>query len=102
MKIHKGDTIKIISGKDKGKTGKVLKISSSENKVTVEGLNVFKKHVRPKKQGEKGQVVSVPRPFDFSNVLIVCSACGKPARIGYRIEGKSKTRYCKNCKANIK
>ncbi|PIR44137.1 50S ribosomal protein L24 [Candidatus Wolfebacteria bacterium CG10_big_fil_rev_8_21_14_0_10_31_9] len=102
MKIKKGDTVKIISGKDKGKTGKVLNVSAPKNKTTVEGLNIFKKHVKPKKQGEKGQIISVSRPTDISNVMVVCSACGKPARIGYHIEAKNKSRYCKNCKAIIK
>lgn len=101
MKIRKNDTIKILVGKDKNKTGKVLKVSPKENKVLIEGLNLYKKHVRPKKQGEKGQVVSLPRPINVSNVAIVCSSCGRAARIGYKVEGNNKTRVCKKCGAII-
>ncbi len=101
MKIHKGDTIKIISGKDKGKTGKVLKVLIKKNKVLVDGLNLYKKHVRPKNQGEKGEVVSVPRPMDVSNVMIFCSSCGKAVKVGYRLDAGKKTRMCKKCGAAV-
>ncbi|MEK7194011.1 MAG: 50S ribosomal protein L24 [Patescibacteria group bacterium] len=101
MKIKKNDTVKIIAGKDKNKTGKVLKVLSAKGKILIEGLNLYKKHVRPKRQGEKGQVVLVPRPIDASNVMLVCSGCGKAARVGFRLEGKNKIRYCKNCRAKI-
>ncbi len=101
MKIHKGDTIKIINGKDKGKTGKVLKILIKKNKVLVDGLNLYKKHVRPKNQGEKGEVVSVPRPMDVSNVMIFCSACSKAVKVGYRSDAGKKIRICKKCGAAV-
>lgn len=101
MKIHKGDTIKIAVGKDRGKTGKILKVFPKKNKVLVEGLNLYKKHVRPKKQGEKGSVVSVPRPIDVSNIMFSCSSCGKAVRIGYVFEKEKKMRVCAKCKARI-
>jgi len=101
MKIKKGDNVKIIAGKDGGKSGKVLKILTDKNKILVEGLNLYKKHVRPKNQGEKGQVVSVPRPIDASNIMLICSACGRAVRVGYRAEGDAKKRYCKKCSALI-
>lgn len=101
MKIHKGDTIRIITGKDKGKTGKILKTFPKKNRILIEGLNLYKKHVKPKKQGEKGQVVLVPRPVDISNVAIICPACNKNAKVGNRLESGSKARYCKRCKAKI-
>ncbi|PIV31959.1 50S ribosomal protein L24 [Candidatus Wolfebacteria bacterium CG02_land_8_20_14_3_00_37_12] len=101
MKIHKNDTIKILVGKDKNKTGKVLKVFPAKNKILVENLNIFKKHVRPKKQGEKGQIISIPRPIDVSNAAILCSSCGKTTRIGYKIEKGNKMRICKKCSANI-
>lgn len=101
MKIKKNDTIKILVGKDKGKTGKILKVFPKESKVLVEGLNLYKKHVRPKKQGEKGQIILLPRQINASNVAIVCSSCGRTTRIGYKIEGKNKTRICKKCEAAI-
>ncbi len=101
MRIIKDDTIKIMAGKDRNKHGKVLKVLPKTGKILVEGLNLYKKRVRPKRQGEKGQVVSVPRPIDASNAMIVCPSCGKAVRIGYRYENKNKIRYCKKCKAKI-
>ena len=101
MKIKKGDTIQIISGKDKGKTGKVMKIDGAVGTVLLDGLNLFKKHKRPKKQGEKGEIVIVPRPLRVSKVMLVCSSCGKPAKAGHRFEGEIKVRFCKKCKAAL-
>jgi large subunit ribosomal protein L24 len=101
MKIKKGDTVSIRKGKDSGKTGKVASVDPAANKVVVHGLNQVKKAVRPKKQGEKGQIVSVSLPLSASNVMIVCPSCGKETRIGMRIEGKDKKRYCKKCQSVI-
>ncbi len=106
MKIKKGDKVLIISGKDRSKTGKVLDVKRFENKIRVEGVYLIKKHSKPKRQGEKGQVVSMPSFFDASNVKIVCPKCGKAARIGFEIsktqEGKrSKARICKKCGQTI-
>lgn len=101
MKIKKGDIIKIITGKDSGKTGKVINADRKTGKVTVEGLNIFKKHTRPRTQNEKGQIVEVPRPIDASNVLLVCPSCHKPTRIGFKVSGEKKERYCKKCKSVI-
>jgi len=104
MKIRKNDIVKIISGKDKGKTGKVLKAFPKENKILVEGLNLFKKHVKPKREGQKGEIILVPKPFSASKAMIVCPACQKPTRIGYQFEDdkkKRKFRICKKCKNRI-
>ncbi len=101
MKIKKGDTVKIIKGKDAGKTGKVLRVFPDINKLSVEGLNLFKKHVRPKKQGEKGEVVQVTRPLFVSNAMIVCPSCKKPTRVGSKKEGDKKFRLCRKCKATF-
>lgn len=101
MKIKKGDTIKIISGKDKGKTGKIMQVNGAVGTVLLEGLNLFKKHRRPKKQGEKGEIVTVPRPLSASKVMLVCSSCGKSTRAGYRFEGETKVRFCKKCQASL-
>ena len=81
MNIKKGDKVKIIAGKDKGKIGKVLQVFMSRNKVSVEGLNLLIKHMRPKKQGEKGQRIEFPAPMDMSNMMLVCPHCGKPTRV---------------------
>lgn len=101
MKIHKNDTVKILSGKDKGKTGKVLKVFPKESKILVENINVYKKNVRPKKQGEKGQIIESSRPIYSAKAAVVCQSCGKAARIGYRFDGKIKLRICKRCAAKI-
>lgn len=97
MKIKKGDTVKIVKGKDKGKTGKVLKAIPKERAVLVEGLNLVKKHVKPRREGQKGEIVLVPRPINLSNVRLVCPHCHEVTRVGYRfVEGK-KHRFCKKC-----
>jgi len=101
MKIRKNDTIKIITGKDKGKSGKILKVFPEKGRVLIEGLNLYKKHVRPKKQGEKGQIISVPRSINASNVMLICSSCDKTARIGYHFENENKIRICKKCGAKL-
>ena len=95
--MRKGDQVLIISGKDKGKKGKVLKIFPEGRKVIVEAANLRKKHQKPKKAGEKGQTISLPAPIDISNLKLICSKCGKAARIGYKIEEKKKYRICKKC-----
>lgn len=101
MRIKKGDTVKILTGKDKGKSGKVIKVSLKDGKVTVEGLNLYKKHVRPKRQGEKGEIVQVVRPINVSNVTLVCPHCNKATRVGHRYENDTKTRYCKKCENKL-
>ena len=101
MKIKKGDTVLIISGKDRGKSGKVLAVSPKINKILVENVNLRKKHVKPKKQGEKGQVVEIPAPISISGAQLVCPKCGKPARVGYKIIDKKKYRICKKCAQEI-
>ncbi len=101
MKIKKNDKVKMIAGKDAGKTGKVLKIFPERGKLTVEGLNLMKKHTRPRKEGEKGQRVEIPRLVDSSNVKLICPKCGQPSRVGYEIKGEEKFRKCKKCQAEI-
>jgi len=109
MNIKKGDNVKILSGKDKGKTGKVLQVFSDENRASVEGLNLLIKHLRPRRQGEKGQRIEFPAPLNLSNVMLVCPHCGKPTRVEHKkIEVSSgdkkinkKVRACKKCKQTI-
>lgn len=98
MRIKKGDTIFILAGKDRGKSGKVLKITDNGERALIEGLNVFKKHSKPKRQGEKGEIVSVPRPLRISNIALACSRCSRGVRVGSRVEGEKKVRFCKRCK----
>lgn len=97
MKIRKGDTVLIISGKDRLKTGKVLNVFPGKEKIIVEGANLRKKHIRPKSSGEKGQIVQVPVPLNVSNVKLICVKCSKATRISYKKEGDKKYRVCKKC-----
>ena len=101
MKIHKNDQVLIIAGKDKGKKGKVLRVFPMLEKVLVEGANLVKKHHRPKRQGEKGQVIEVPKPLHVSNVKLICPKCGVPAKTGYKLAESNKFRVCKKCKTEI-
>lgn len=102
MKIRKNDIVKIITGKDRGKKGKVLQVFSKENKLVVEGVNMMAKNVRPKKMGEKGQVVRYNAPTGAAKVLLFCSKCNQGVRIGFITtkDGK-KTRICRKCKNSI-
>ena len=101
MRIKKGDTILITTGKDKNKKGKVLKVLPEANKVVVEGLNLVKKHLKPKRSGEKGQKIEVPRPLDVSNVKLICPKCGQASRLGCRVTEAGKFRICKKCASEI-
>lgn len=99
MKIRKGDTVQIITGKDKGKKGKVVRSLLQEGKIVVEGLNVVTKHVRPKKSGEKGQRIKMATPLYVSKVMLICPHCKKRVRVGYKIlTDKRKKRICRKCK----
>ena len=106
MKIKKNDKVKIMVGKDKGKEGKVLQIFADTNKASIEGLNLLIKHLRPRKQGEKGQRIEFPAPLSITNLALLCPNCGKATRVGYEFteetvgEGKKmkkKVRICKKC-----
>jgi len=101
MKIKKGDTVLVISGKWKGKTGKVLRAFPREFKVLVEGVNIVKKHQKPKRTGEKGQILEIPKPIPVSKVKLICPSCKKATRVGYKIEKNGKFRVCKKCGAKI-
>ncbi len=101
MKIKKDDQVLIISGKDKGKKGKVLSVFPVLQKLIVENANLTKKHQRPKGQGQKGQIVEIPKPLHASAVKVICSKCGQPARIGYKLTEGGKFRICKKCQQEI-
>lgn len=101
MKIKKGDQVLIMKGKDRNKKAKVLRGFPEKNQVLVEGVNIKKVHRRPRREGEKGQVVEVPAPLDVSKARLLCPKCGKPVRVGYRVDGRSKIRVCKRCGGEI-
>ena len=102
MKIKKGDTVKVISGNDKGKTGEVLEVIPKTQKIIVKGVNIRKKHTKPRKQGEEGGIIPVECAIDSSKVNVVCSKCGKATRVEYKVEDNKKVRICKKCGATIK
>ncbi|MBI4133306.1 50S ribosomal protein L24 [Candidatus Uhrbacteria bacterium] len=106
MKIKTGDTVKITHGKDRGKTGKITQVFPQALRVVVEGLNLRKRHLRPTRRGERGQLVEFAAPLVASNVRVICSKCGAPTRLGTKIveepTGRTKKlRVCKKCKQTI-
>jgi large subunit ribosomal protein L24 len=106
MKIKKNDKVKILNGKDRGKTGKVLQVFPNEGRVSVEGLNILIKHLRPQKRGEKGQRIEFPGLINISNVVLICPKCGKDTKIGYKTvksdDGSTKKfRICKKCQETL-
>ncbi len=102
MKIRKGDNVQVLSGNDKGKTGEVLEVIPKTQKIIVKGVNIRKKHVKPRKQGEEGGIIPVECAIHASKVNVVCAKCGKATRIGYEIEKDEKVRVCKKCGAKLK
>lgn len=101
LHVKKGDEVMIISGKDKGKKGKVLEVSPSEGKVIVEGRNMVTKHVKPRRQGQLGGIVKAEGPLYACKVMPVCPKCGKATRVGHKIDGDKKARVCKHCGAEL-
>lgn len=102
MKLRKGDTVKVLSGNDKGKTGEVLEVIPKTQKIIVKGINIRKKHIKPRKQGEEGGIIPSEFSIHSSKVAVVCPKCGKATRIGYSVEKDEKVRVCKKCGENIK
>jgi len=101
MKIKKDDKVVVLSGKDKGKQGKVLVADPKGGKVIVEGVNVATKHQKPRKQGEEGGIIKLETPIYVSKVQLVCPKCGKGTRAAYKTENGKKTRFCKKCGAEF-
>ncbi|MFZ3106562.1 MAG: 50S ribosomal protein L24 [Candidatus Hydromicrobium sp.] len=102
LKIKKNDKVEIIKGKDKGKTGKVLRIESVTNRLYVDGANIINKHVRQKDQSKPGGIIKKEGPIKISNVKLVCPNCGKPARVGFEVKDSGeKVRICKKCNQQI-
>ena len=97
MKLKKDDNVLIMSGKDRGRKGKILEVLPKKGKIVVEGMNIHKKHTKPKRQGQKGEVVEISAAFDASNAQLICTKCTKPARVGYKITAEKKYRACKKC-----
>lgn len=101
MKLKKGDKIKVMTGKDRGKEGAIEKVWLKENKVTVAGTNLFKRHLKPRGQGQKGGIVDIARPLSVSKIGLVCPKCKQVTRIGYKLTAKEKVRICRKCDQEI-
>lgn len=102
LAIKKGDKVTILSGKDKGKSGKVLEILKGDSKIVIEGLNLSKKHLRKRSESEPGGIKEIPMPLSLSKVALFCGSCSKPVRFGIKIlKDKSKIRVCKKCQQEI-
>ena len=99
--VRTGDTVIVINGKDRGKTGKVMQVSPSEGKVIVEKINVVSKHVKPSKMGEPGGILQAESALYADKVQLICPKCGKATRVGHVIEDGKKVRVCKKCGAHF-
>ena len=102
MKIKKGDTVQIITGKDRGKQGKVVRVIPDEERVVVEGINIAKRHRRAQQQGQESGIVEKPAPIHVSNVMLLDPTTKVPTRVGYQIEGDKKIRISKKTHKEIK
>lgn len=101
MTVKKGDNVVVITGKDKGKTGKVLEVFPKDNKVLVDGVNIVTKHKKARTQQEKSEIVKKAAPFEASNVLVVCPVCGKATRVAHKEINEKNARVCKKCSASL-
>ena len=98
-KIKKNDTVKILTGKDRGKSGKVLFVYPKRGRALVQGLNLVKKHARRTREDQQGGIIQKESPVDVSNLMVVCQKCGKPTPVGFnRLSDGTKVRICKKCK----
>jgi len=101
-KIRKGDTVEVMKGKDRGKKGKVLKVSLSNGRAIIEGINLVKKHKRKTREDEKGGIVPIEMPISLSNLMLFCKNCNCGRRVGFTIlKDGTKSRLCKDCKEAI-
>jgi len=102
LKIKKSDKVEIIKGKDRGKTGKVLRIESTKDRLYVEGVNIVEKHMRQKDQNKPGGIIKKEGPIKISNVRLVCPSCGKPVGVGFEVgDSGIKIRICRKCKQQV-
>ena len=96
MKIRKGDNVVVITGKDAGKTGKVLEVFPKTGRVIVENINIVSRHTKPRSAQDKGGIIKKPAPIEASNVMVLCD-CGKATRVAYKMVDGKKVRVCKKC-----
>lgn len=101
MKIKKGDNVKVIAGKDKTKSGKVVSVDRESGRIRIEKVNLITKHVKPRQEGKVGEKVQIPAAMDVSNVKLICPKCTKATRIGKKRVGNKNVRICKKCNSEI-
>jgi large subunit ribosomal protein L24 len=101
MKLKKGDSVKVLRGKDLGKTGKIEKVFSKVNKVLVAGINQYKRHLKARSQRQPSEIVTITKPIPAGNVVVICPKCQLATRIGFLYEDDKKTRICKKCKQKL-
>ncbi len=101
MKIKKGDEVKIVKGKDKGKTGKVEKVLPKEDMVLIPNVNLYKRHLKARSEKQPSEIVTLTKPLPLENVLLVCPKCHRPTRVGYKLEKDAKVRVCRKCGKEI-
>lgn len=102
QKLKKGDKVKVLIGKDSGKEGTIDRVSSSDNRVYVSGVNVYKRHIRRNNQANmEGGIIDLIKPMNISNVSLICPSCKQVTRIGFEIEKSEKYRICRKCKKRI-
>lgn len=101
MKLKKGDTVKIVIGKDKGKTGKIDKVLNNIKKVLIPNINQYKRHVKGKAQGQASEIATITKPLPIANVQLICPKCQLPTRVGYTIEDSKKVRICRKCEQRV-
>jgi large subunit ribosomal protein L24 len=100
--IKKGDTVLVISGKDKGKTAKVKRVLPRKQKVVLERINIAKKHTKPSRKNAQGGIMEIEKPINSSNVMLYCPKCAKGVRVGVkRLKDNTKNRFCKKCEEII-
>jgi len=97
FRIRKNDTVQVLAGKDKGKRGAVVRIIPDKDAVIVAGVNIVKKAMKKRSQQDQGGIAEIEAPLNISNVAIVCKKCGRPVKIGYKIDGEKKVRVCRKC-----
>ena len=101
FRVKKGDTVEVVQGKEAGKRGKVLSVLAGEERVVVERVNFIKRHVRPSKKTPQGGVIEREASMHISNVKVVCPSCNQAVRVGVRMEGEDKIRFCKKCNVQV-
>ena len=102
MKLKRKDNVIMLAGRDKGKTGEIVRILPATNQIVAEGLGVVKRHTKPSNKVPRGGILEIAKPINVSKVALVCPNCKQPTRIGYEINGENKERVCRKCKAVVR